>query len=245
MRRGRCAGGTGRLVLSARRGNRPSVGRNGAQGELNFAAVPALFLLRFVLTAASYGTGAAGGIFSPLLVLGALLGLGMGQIVHDLFPMMAAEPGVFAVVGMAAYFTAIVRAPLTGILLITEMTGSYEQMLPLLISSFCAYAVAEYVKDFPIYEALLQRDLRRGGIFAHREPIVAELEVAAGAPFAGKLVRDLGLPAGCVLVRCYAGGREWVPTASTRIEAHMRLAALIGPEADNGLEVFQRGCAVQ
>jgi CIC family chloride channel protein len=215
------------------------------RGELNFAAVPALFLLRFVLTAASYGTGAAGGIFSPLLVLGALLGLGMGQIVHDLFPMMAAELGVFAVVGMAAYFTAIVRAPLTGILLITEMTGSYEQMLPLLISSFCAYAVAEYVKDFPIYEALLQRDLRRGGIFAHREPIVAELEVAAGAPFAGKLVRDLGLPAGCVLVRCYAGGREWVPTASTRIEAHMRLAALIGPEADNGLEVFQRGCAVQ
>jgi CIC family chloride channel protein len=52
------------------------------RGELNFAAVPALFLLRFVLTAASYGTGAAGGIFSPLLVLGALLGLGMGQIVH-------------------------------------------------------------------------------------------------------------------------------------------------------------------
>lgn len=212
-------------------------------GNIALAAVPALFLLRFVLTTASYGTGAAGGIFSPLLVLGALLGLGFGQIVHGFFPLLAVQPGVFAVVGMAAYFTAIVRAPLTGILLITEMTGSYEQMLPLLVSSFCAYAVAESLKDYPIYEALLQRDLRRGGIMAHREPIVAELEVAAGAPFAGKLVRELGLPRGCVLVRCYGGGREWVPTADTRVEAHMRLAAVIAPEAEDGLAAFQRGCA--
>jgi CIC family chloride channel protein len=212
-------------------------------GDLSVAAIPALFLLRWVLTVTSYGTGAAGGIFSPLLVLGALLGLGFGQIVHGFFPLLNQQPGVFAVVGMAAYFTAIVRAPLTGILLITEMTGSYEQMLPLLVSSFCAYAIAELLKDYPIYEALLQRDLTRGGITAHREPIVAELEVAPGAPFAGKRVRDLGLPRGCILVRCYAGGREWVPMADTRVEAHMRLAAVIAPEAENGLAVFQRGCA--
>jgi chloride channel protein, CIC family len=214
-------------------------------GNLTVSYVPVLFLLRFILTAASYGTGAAGGIFSPLLVLGALLGLGVGQIFHALFPQLAAEPGVFAVVGMAAYFTAIVRAPLTGILLITEMTGSYEQMLPLLVSSFCAYAVAEYLKDLPIYEALLERDLRRGGIIVHRDPIVAEIQVAANAPFAGKLVRELGLPPGCVLVRCYAGGREWVPTANTRVEAHMRLAAVIAPETKDGLAIFQRGCAAQ
>lgn len=214
--------------------------------NIHLAAIPFLFVLRFGLTVTSYGTGAAGGIFSPLLVLGALLGLGVGHAAHGIFPVLAAEPGVFAVVGMAAYFTAIVRAPLTGILLITEMTGSYEQMLPLLVSSFCAYAVAEYLRDFPIYEALLQRDLARGGIGKiHAEPIVAEFEVVADAPFAGKLVRELGLPAGCVLVRCYAGGREWVPTATTRVEAHMRLAAVIAPEAENALEIFRLGCATR
>jgi CIC family chloride channel protein len=129
-------------------------------------AVPLLFLVRFGLTLASYGTGAAGGSFAPLLALGALLGLGVGHMVHIFMPALAAEPGVFAVVEMAAYFTAIVRAPLTGILLISEMTGSYEQMLPLLAASFCAYMMAEYLRDIPIYEALLERDLSRGGIGA-------------------------------------------------------------------------------
>jgi len=211
--------------------------------QIELVAIPAFFTLRFGLTVTSYGTGAAGGIFAPLLVLGALLGLGIGHAVHGLLPALAAEPGVFAVVGMAAYFTAIVRAPLTGILLISEMTGSYEQMLPLLAASFCAYAVGEYLRDMPIYEALLQRDLRREGIGAsYDEPIVVEFEVEPHAPFAGLLVRELGLPAGCVLVRCYIDGREWVPTAFTRLQAHMRVTAVIAPEAEQGLEALQRGC---
>jgi CIC family chloride channel protein len=172
--------------------------------------------------------------------------LGVGHAVHGFLPALAAEPGVFAVVGMAAYFAAIVRAPLTGILLITEMTGSYEQMLPLLAASFCAYAVGEYLRDMPIYEALLQRDLRRDGIgHTHAEPIVVEFEVEPNAPFAGLHVRELGLPAGCVLVRCYVDGREWVPTAFTRLEAHMRVTAVIAPEAERGLEMLQRGCATR
>ena len=214
--------------------------------KTTFVAIPVLFLLRFALTIASYGTGAAGGIFAPLLVLGALLGLGFGHVAHYLAPTMTAEPALFAVVGMAAYFTAIVRAPLTGILLITEMTGSYEQMLPLLASSFCAYAVAELLRSLPIYEALLERDLKRGGSgHIHSEPIVVEFEVEASAPFAGKIVRELGLPGGCVLVRCYALGREWVPTANTRLEPHMRVTAVIAPEAEGALELLRAGCTAR
>jgi CIC family chloride channel protein len=221
-----------------------------AEGALRdgfqLAAIPAFFILRFGLTVTSYGSGVAGGIFSPLLALGALLGLGMGHAVKVFLPALGAEPAVFAVVGMAAYFTAIVRAPLTGILLITEMTGSYEQMLPLLVASFCAYAVGEYSRDMPIYEALLQRDLRRQGISSgHGEPIVVEFEVEPNAPFAGLLVRDLGLPPGCVLVRCHVHGRECVPTADTRLEPHMRMTAVIAPEAERGLEILRRGCTTR
>jgi chloride channel protein, CIC family len=113
-----------------------------------------------------------------------------------------------------------------------------------LASSFCAYAVAEYLKSLPIYEALLERDLKRGGIGeTQARPIVVDFQVADAAPFAGKLVRELGLPRGCVLVRCHAHGREWVPNANARLEAHMRIIALIAPEADSALETLRRGCS--
>ncbi len=144
---------------------------------------------------------------------------------------------------MAAYFTAIVRAPLTGIMLILEMTGNYNQMLPLLVACFCSYAAAEFMKDLPIYEALLERDLRRSRE-AHllKEPAVVEFILQAGAPFVGKEVRFLGLPPGCILVRCSDGKREWLPKANTRLGANMRITAMVAPEAADGLEILRRGC---
>jgi len=212
-------------------------------GKIALSAIPLWFLVRFSLTILSYGTGAAGGIFAPLLVLGALIGLGIGDILHFFSPQLVPQPGVFAVVGMAAYFTAIVRAPLTGVVLILEMTGNYEQMLPLLVSCFCAYAVAEYLKDLPIYEALLERDLQKASLPDPSSPIVVEFEVEPGAPFLGHAVRELGLPSGCILVRCYADGREWIPTATTTLIPHMRITAMISPEASGALQLLRHGCA--
>ena len=158
-------------------------------------------------------------------------------------PALVPEPAVFAVVGMAAYFTAIIRAPLTGIVLIVEMTGNYNQMLPLLVSCFCAYAVAEYLRSLPIYEALLERDLSQDDTdFALKEPMVMDLNIEPDAPFAGREVRSLGLPPGCVLIRCVENGREFVPTASTRLEVHMRITAVIAPQVVNGPRILREGC---
>jgi chloride channel protein, CIC family len=212
-------------------------------GKVALATIPLLFAVRFLLTISSYGSGAAGGIFLPLLTLGALFGLAVGQITHHYAPTVVPEPGALAVVGMAAYFAAIVRAPLTGVVLILEMTGDYQQMLPLLISCFCAYAVAELMKDLPIYEALLERDLRRNAPkISMRGPMVIDLEVEEGAPFSGQEVRMLGLPPGCLLIRCVEGGREFVPTAQTRLEGHMRITAIIAPEASQGITILRNGC---
>jgi CIC family chloride channel protein len=212
-------------------------------GHLTMTGILIVFAGRFVLTLLSYGTGAPGGIFAPLLGLGAMIGLAVGEIAHVLTPAVISETAVFAVVGMAAYFTAIVRAPLTGIALIVEMTGSYEQMLPLLVSCFCAYAIAEFLGDLPVYEALLERELVREGAMVHRqEPIVVEMEVEPGAPFVGREVRELQLPAGCILVRCFRDGREWVPAAWTRLAAHTRITAVITPEAMDALTVLREGC---
>jgi CIC family chloride channel protein len=212
-------------------------------GKIALTAIPLWFIARFLLTISSYGTGVPGGIFAPLLVLGALIGLAVGKVAVLVVPSANVDPAAFAVVGMAAYFTSIVRAPLTGVVLIIEMTGNYEQMLPLLISCFFAYAVTEYLKDLPIYEVLLERDLFHAGNQTNLEqPIVMDFTIQEGAPFEGKLVRSLGLPAGCILVRCSNGRREWVPKANTRLEANMRITAVVEPDATDGIILLRKGC---
>ncbi len=212
-------------------------------GRMLLTAIPLWLALRFILTLGSYGTGAPGGVFAPLLVLGALGGLAVGIVTGRLFPGSVPDPGAFAVVGMGACFAAIVQAPLTGIVLILEMTGNYAQMLPLLVACFVAYIVAEWLGASPLYEALLQRDLARRGVSLHAaEPVVVEVEVREGAPFAFRRVRDLGLPPGTVLVRCREGEREWIPTAETVLTPHVRITAVIAPDSDGGLAALHDGC---
>jgi CIC family chloride channel protein len=130
-------------------------------GEIALKWMLVLLAARFLLTMASYGCGAAGGIFAPLLVLGSIGGLSVGAAVHEILPGWAAFPETFAVIGMGALFTATVRAPLTGIILMIELTGKYDFMLPLLVGCFAAYGVAEALGDMPIYEALRERSLHR------------------------------------------------------------------------------------
>lgn len=212
--------------------------------KLAMGTLPLIFLARFLLGTAAYGSGAPGGIFAPLLALGSVTGLYFGDITSRLYPQAGVMPGAFAVVGMAAYFTAIVRAPLTGIVLIVEMTSSYALSLPLLVACFCAYGVAEAMKDMPIYEALLQRDLARGGgeVPSLDEPLVLELEIEPGSKFAGRKVKELGLPSGVLLVSCRDGHREWVPDAATKLEPHMRVTAVISQDSEDGLAAFREGC---
>lgn len=140
-------------------------------GQIALQWLPVLIVVRFVLTMGSYGTGAAGGIFAPLLVIGALGGLAFGQVVHAVIPGWAAQPEAFAVIGMGGLLTSIVRAPLTGIVLMIELTGKYDFMLPLLVCCLVAYGVAEGLKDSPIYEALRERS----------ERLAAQREAAATA----------------------------------------------------------------
>ena len=123
--------------------------------------IPLLFALRFAMTIGSYSTGAAGGFFAPILALGAQLGLLVAVATRLVAPGLLIHPQNFAVVGMAALFAAAVRAPLTSIVLIIEMTNGYSLILPLLTACLCAYGTADALGDMPIYEALLERDLAR------------------------------------------------------------------------------------
>ena len=130
-------------------------------GDLALRWLPLLLIARFALTLVSYGSGTAGGIFAPLLVLGALAGLFVGGVGHLVFPQWFPDRQLFAVLGMGALLAAVVRAPLTGIVLMIELTGQYAIMLPLLTACLCAHSVAEALRDRPIYEALLDRSFSR------------------------------------------------------------------------------------
>ncbi|CAD6873409.1 H(+)/Cl(-) exchange transporter ClcA [Methylomonas fluvii] len=129
--------------------------------ELTLQTIGLFFISRFVLTIGSSCSGAAGGIFMPILVLGALLGWGVGVSTQLAFPGLNVDPRLFAVVGMAAYFSGVVQAPLTGIVLIIEMTGDYALILPLFTACFTALLIANWLGCPPVYEALLENDLRK------------------------------------------------------------------------------------
>ena len=119
----------------------------------------ALFLARFLLGPWSYAAGAPGGLFAPLLVLGASSGALFAGILNHFLPLPSLSPVAFAVVGMGALFSASVRTPLTGIVLTVEMTGRADLTLGLLGASLMAMMVAMLLGSEPIYESLKSRML--------------------------------------------------------------------------------------
>jgi len=131
----------------------------------------AIFLVRFLLAPWSYAAGTPGGLFAPLLVLGASSGALFASVLNHLLPLLNLSPIAFAVVGMAALFSASVRAPLTGIVLTVEMTGRGDLTLGLLGASLLAMLVAILLKSEPIYETLKRRMLERQAAAGHPFPI--------------------------------------------------------------------------
>ncbi len=112
------------------------------------------FALRFSLGAVSYAARTPGGLFAPMLVLGSQSGLLFGTLACRWLPGAGTNPTKYAVVGMAALFTGVVRAPLTGIVLAIELTGSFDLLLPMLAACFTAMLVPTLLGNPPIYDSL-------------------------------------------------------------------------------------------
>jgi CIC family chloride channel protein len=117
-----------------------------------------LLVLKLIAVTTSYASGNAGGIFGPSLFLGAMLGGAVGTAAHHLFPASTALPGAYALVGMGAVFAGVVRAPMTSVLIIFEMTQDYAVIVPLMIANLVSLFVASLLQHEPIYEALAVQD---------------------------------------------------------------------------------------
>jgi CIC family chloride channel protein len=138
------------------------------------AALLCLLGARFVAFLASYGTGTPGGLFAPLLALGALVGLLFTTLVNYVAPETIGAPGAFALSAIAAVLAATVRAPLTGIALAAALTDGYNLILAMIVASLAASLVAKALGGQPIYGQLLERSCRleaeqRGRTREHRK----------------------------------------------------------------------------
>jgi CIC family chloride channel protein len=117
-----------------------------------------LVVLKLLAVTTSYASGNAGGIFGPALFIGAMLGGTVGTLAHHLLPSYTASPGAYALVGMGAVFAGIVRAPMTSVVMIFEMTQDYSVIVPLMISNLVSLFISSRLQRRPIYEALAIQD---------------------------------------------------------------------------------------
>lgn len=206
------------------------------------AALLVVFLGKLLLTGVSYGTGVPGGIFAPILVLGSVLGYLLGICIHSIAPHTLFSPAGFATIGMAALLAGAVRAPLTGVVLIVEMTAEYGLLYSLLVGAFAASLVAEALRDKPIYDALMERDLHLSGAEIHpdEEPMVLEILIEPHSTMDGVRVKNLRLPVGAILTTVERDSRHLIPGGSTLLKAGDMVTVLVeGDKPEISLQVHE------
>jgi len=127
-------------------------------GRMALRLMILLLVLKLVAVATSYASGNAGGIFGPSLFLGAMLGGIVGTAAQHLLPGYAGPPGAYALVGMGAAFAGIIRAPMTSVVMIFEITRDYAVIVPLMISNLVSFFISSRFQKQPIYEVLAHQD---------------------------------------------------------------------------------------
>ncbi len=180
-----------------------------------------IFIVKLAFSMISFGSGAPGGIFFPLIILGATIGAIFAGIATKYLGIDHELYNNFIILAMAGYFTAIVRAPITGIILIMEMSGSFNHMLPLTVVAVTAYVIADLLKSPPIYEALLESLITNEDVEDCAESskkIVVELIVKYDSEFANRQVKNIKWPGKSLLVGVKNESRQIIPNGDTEIK---------------------------
>ncbi len=147
-------------------------------GQLALKVLLALCIIKGVATLFSYSSGGAGGIFAPALFIGAMLGGAVGFLDVAALHHEERQLGAFALVGMGAVFAGVIRAPITSVLIIFEMTGGYGLVLPLMLANMTSYVLTRHWRPVPVYDALLEQD---GVVLPHGAPRAHPLDQLAVA----------------------------------------------------------------
>ena len=213
-----------------------------SDGKFTLMALATLFVAKLFFSTGSFGTGTPGGIFLPLLVIGAITGGLYSTFLSTAFGVEEYYIKGFVIIAMAGFFSAIVRAPITGVILITEMTGNFMTLLSLVSASLVAYVVADLLGGEPVYDQLMHRRQRKkvesgSGTHDHdyladvysksdkkyvkkrisirERKVVIDSSIHIGSMMDGHKVMELGLPEGSLIVSVMRDGKEIIPHGST------------------------------
>lgn len=198
-----------------------------AVSKTNFTLkVLIIFLVtKYILTLICFGSSAPGGIFFPLLLLGALVGDIYGILFCSISNLPSAYIINFVIFAMAGHFASTVKAPITGVILITEMTGSFEHLLALSIVVITSYLVSEFMNLTPIYESLLDRLLQKKSKEDNKEELkwngktktLLEISVCMGSYIEDRIIKEIQWPKNSLLVAIKRGDKEIIPKGNTQI----------------------------
>ena len=213
-----------------------------SDGKFTLIALAILLVAKLLFSTGSFGTGTPGGIFLPLLVIGAITGGLYSTFLSTAFGVEEYYIKGFVIIAMAGFFSAIVRAPITGVILITEMTGNFMTLLSLVSASLVAYVVADLLGGEPVYDQLMHRRQRKkvesgSGTHDHdyladvysksdkkyvkkrisirEHKVVIDSSIHIGSMMDGHKVMELGLPEGSLIVSVMRDGKEIIPHGST------------------------------
>ena len=216
-------------------------------GQFGLWMLVVLLLAKFAFTMLSYGSGVPGGIFLPMLVLGALTGGAFSEFLQ-VAGLNHAYHLNFIILAMAAFFTAVVKAPITGSVLITEMTGSFSHLLEMTTICMVAYVVADIARSQPVYEILLDRMLRQ------KEPqppteakrrTIAELVVCVGSQLDGQQVKNVDWPDSSHVVGIRRGDKSVVPDGDAKLIAGDFLFVSMDVEKAGEIRAISEECSFE
>ena len=202
-----------------------------AEGRFMLQTLAVLLVVKFFYSIFCFGSGVPGGIFLPLLVLGSL----SGGLFATVMEQLAGNDGVylanFVILGMTGLFASIVRAPITGVILITEMSGDFKNFLPLAVVALIAYLTADLLHGEPIYDQLLERMLSGGKKHGTSKEtkghkVLLESQVYIGSRMDGEKIEKMLLPKGCLIVSVQREKKEIVPSGSTILKGGDKLILL-------------------
>ena len=180
-----------------------------------------LLVLKYLFSMFSFSSGAPGGIFLPILVMGAYIGAVFGSIVIPTFGFEQALVYKFIVISMAGFFAATVRSPITGVVLLAEMSGSTESLVAMVIVSLIAYVVPTLLGNEPIYESLYDRLLLSKNKEYVKKPsshVMSEYLVPLDCDYINFKIKDIPFPKNAIVVSVIRNGKYIIPTEDFNIQ---------------------------
>lgn len=222
-----------------------------SKGSISLKIVLIILIVKFVFTMISYASSAPGGIFLPMLVMGALIGNIFYDVVLKFFNINNIYAINFIVLGMVGYFVSVVRAPITGIILITELVGSFNHILSLTLVAFISYMTAEFLNQEPIYESLLERLLKNTQCFKNllkpNEKTLFEISISTDSELDGIRIKDYKWPKGCLIVSIIRGNKEIIPDGEVILQAGDIVSILTTEKCclQNKLRLVERATSIK